>query len=147
VSRFEVRIPLRWADLDVYKHVNHARTVTLLEEARVELVFRTGAERGAGDWSEGLLVSELRVGYRHQIPYRGQSVLVRIAARQVRAASFVLDYELHTGPDASDPVAVTAQTTMVPFDLAGNHPRRLTPAEREFLGQYSDPSTERVSSR
>ena len=38
MSRFHVEIPLRWADLDVYRHVNHARTVTLLEEARVELV-------------------------------------------------------------------------------------------------------------
>jgi acyl-CoA thioester hydrolase len=136
VSRFDVRIPLRWADLDAFRHVNHARTVTLLEEARVELVFRRGAERGAGAWSDGLLVAGLEVQYKNQIPYRGQSVLVSIWAPQVHAASFLLDYRMHVGPESDDPVAVTARTQMVPFDLAAGHPRRLTDAEREFLAQW-----------
>lgn len=138
MSRFAVRIPLRWADLDAFRHVNHARTVTLLEEARVELVFRRGAEHGAGAWSDGLLVAELEVRYKNQIPYRGQSVLVGIWAHQVRAASFLLDYQLHVGPEPDDPVAVTARTKMVPFDLTAGHPRRLTRDEREFLARWTD---------
>ncbi|WP_346243023.1 acyl-CoA thioesterase [Micrococcus luteus] len=31
----EVRIPLRWADMDAYGHVNNIAVVQLLEEARV----------------------------------------------------------------------------------------------------------------
>lgn len=138
MSRFEVRIPLRWADLDVYRHVNHARTVTLLEEARVEMVFRRGAQDGAGAWSDGLLVADLRVDYKHQISYRGQSVLVSIAASEVRAASFLLDYRLHSGPDDNDPVAVTARTKMVPYNLEAGHARRLTETERAFLSRWTN---------
>jgi acyl-CoA thioester hydrolase len=138
MSRFEVRIPLRWADLDVYRHVNHARTVTLLEEARVEMVFRRGARNGAGAWSDGLLVADLRVDYKHQIPYQGQSVLVSIGSSEVRAASFLLDYRLHTGPDDTDPVAVTARTKMVPYNLEAGHARRLTEPERAFLDQWTN---------
>jgi acyl-CoA thioester hydrolase len=142
MSRFQTRIPLRWADLDIYRHVNHARTVTLLEEARVELVFRRAGEGGAGDWSDGLLVAGLEVDYKRQISYRGQSVLVSIWADQVRAASFLLRYELHTGPDDSDPVAVVASTKMVPFNLAAGHPRRLSQSERQFLGQWVEQDPE-----
>jgi acyl-CoA thioester hydrolase len=138
MSRFDTRIPVRWADLDAFRHVNHARTVTLLEEARVELVFRRGAERGAGAWTDGLLVASLEVQYKNQIPYRGQSVLVSIWVHQVRAASFLLDYELRVGPEPSDSIAVTARTTMVPFDLVAGRPRRLTEAEREFLALWTD---------
>jgi acyl-CoA thioester hydrolase len=140
MSRFHVEIPLRWADLDAYRHVNHARTVTLLEEARVELVFRRAAQDGAAAWSEGLLVAGLEVDYKRQIAYRGQSVRVSVWVTEVRAASFVLDYELRTGPADQDPVAATARTRMVPFDLAASRPRRLAPAEREFLARWSVPA-------
>jgi acyl-CoA thioester hydrolase len=138
VSRFHVEIPLRWADLDAYRHVNHARTVTLLEEARVELVFHRASDDGAGSWSEGLLVASLQVDYKVQIPYQGQSVRVSMWTDRVRAASFVIHYELRTGPAESDPVAVSAQTQMVPYDLAAGRPRRLTEAERVFLARWAD---------
>ena len=141
MSRFHVDIPLRWADLDVYRHVNHARTVTLLEEARVELVFHRASEddaAGAGSWSDGLLVASLQVDYKVQIPYEGQSVRVSMWTDRVRAASFLIHYELHTGPADSDPVAVVAQTQMVPYDLAAGRPRRLTDTERAFLAHWAD---------
>jgi acyl-CoA thioester hydrolase len=145
VSRFHVDIPLRWADLDAYRHVNHARTVTLLEEARVELVFHRASEDdadGAGAWSDGLLVASLQVDYKVQIPYEGQSVRVGMWTDRVRAASFLIHYELHTGPADTDPVAVVAQTQMVPYDLAAGRPRRLTDIERAFLARWADTSEE-----
>jgi acyl-CoA thioester hydrolase len=143
--RFDVQIPLRWADMDAYRHVNHARTVTLLEEARVGLVFRRAAREGVGGWSDGLLVAGLQVDYKRQIAYEGQSVLVSLWTGQVRAASFMLHYEVRTGPSMDDPVAVTAQTQMVPFDLSANRPRRLTEAEREFLAGWADDGVQAVS--
>lgn len=142
-----MEIPLRWADLDVYRHVNHARTVTLLEEARVELVFHRARRDGAGAWSEGLLVASLRVDYKHQIAYRGQSVRVSMWTHSVRAASFVIDYELHTGPAEEDPVAVTASTQMVPYDLVAGRPRRLTEAERAFLEQFAEEPAAELGAR
>jgi acyl-CoA thioester hydrolase len=138
MSRFHVQVPLRWADLDIYRHVNHARAVTLLEEARVELVFHRAEEEGVAAWADGLLVASLRVAYRVQIPYQGQAVRVSMWTDQVRAASFVIHYEMHTGPAEHDPVAVTALTQMVPFDLVANRPRRLTAQERAFLANYAD---------
>ena len=141
MSRFVTQVPLRWADLDAFRHVNNARVVTLLEQARVELVFGAGAEHGAGAWSQGLLVAELAVEYKKQIPYRGQSLLVSIWSHQVRAASFLLEYQMYVGAAHDDPVAVTARTKMVPFDLVAGHPRRLTEVEREFLAKWSDDVT------
>jgi acyl-CoA thioester hydrolase len=143
--RFDVRIPLRWADMDAYQHVNHARTVTLLEEARVALVFRRAGEDGAGGWSDGLFVAALQVDYKRQIAYEGQSVLVSMWVGQVQAASFMLHYEVRTGSSAEDPVAVIARTQMVPFDLSANRPRRLALAEREFLARWADDDVAAVS--
>ena len=34
MARYVAQVPLRWTDQDSYRHLNHARAVTLLEEAR-----------------------------------------------------------------------------------------------------------------
>ncbi|MGH8967810.1 MAG: acyl-CoA thioesterase, partial [Actinomycetes bacterium] len=39
MGSYVTKVLPRWSDMDVYGHVNHARTVTLLEEARIQLLF------------------------------------------------------------------------------------------------------------
>ncbi len=129
---------MRWSDQDVYGHVNHARLVTLLEDARVALIFTEAGQRGAGALADGVLVAKLAVDYRAQIPYQPRPLRVELWAHQVRAASFLLDYAVYAGyADGATP-AVTARTQMVPFDLAAGRPRRLQPVEREFLARWCD---------
>lgn len=138
MSRFVTHVPLRWTDQDAYRHVNHARIVTLLEEARVELAFTAAGSEGLAGFSTGLLVAGLEVSYRRQIAYRPEPLLVTMDVRDVRAASFTLHYEMHDGPDESDPVAVRAVTRMALYDLQADRVRRLTADEREFLGRWAD---------
>lgn len=138
MARFVAQVPLRWTDQDSYRHVNHARAVTLLEEARIDLVFERARADGAATFSDGLLVAGLEVRYKRQIAYRPRPVRVVMWVHDVRAASFTISYEMHDGPDETDPVAVTARTHMALFDLDANRPRRLTADERRFLGSWGD---------
>lgn len=135
MPRFRVAVPLRWSDQDVYGHVNHARTVTLLEDARIALIFTEAARAGTGTMAAGVLVAKLAVDYRRQIPFRPDPLPVEVWVRQVRAASFLLDYVVRAEDGTA---AVTAQTQMVPVDLAAGRPRRLTPGERDFLGRWRE---------
>jgi acyl-CoA thioester hydrolase len=68
VARFVAQVPMRWTDQDVYRHVNNARAVTLLEEARVAMVFDAASAEGVDSFLTGLLVVGLHVDYRRQIP-------------------------------------------------------------------------------
>jgi acyl-CoA thioester hydrolase len=136
VAPFVAQVPLRWTDQDVYRHVNNARAVTLLEEARVALVFDAAEAEGVSGLRDGLLVVGLNVDYRRQIPYRADGLRVTMQVDEVRAASFRITYEMHEGPGPADPVAVSAWTRMAAYDLAAGHPRRLTAAEREYLGRW-----------
>jgi acyl-CoA thioester hydrolase len=136
VARFVAQVPVRWTDQDVYRHVNHANAVTLLEEARVAMVFDAAAAEGVDGFPAGLLVVGLHVDYRRQIPYRAGGLRVTMEVDELRAASFRICYELHDGPDATDTVAVTAWTRMATVDLDSGRPRRLTPAERGFLARW-----------
>jgi acyl-CoA thioester hydrolase len=136
MSAFVTTVPLRWTDQDAYRHVNHARIVTLIEEARVALAFTAAGEEGLAGFSSGLLVAGLHVDYRRQLPWRAEPVRVEITVRDLRAASFTLDYVLRDGPGEGDPAAVTAWTSMALFDLDANRPRRITEDERDFLKRH-----------
>ena len=136
MARFVAQIPLRWTDQDVYRHVNNARAVTLLEEARVAMVFDAAEAAGVAGFRDGLLVVGLHVDYLRQVPYRADGLRVTMQVDEVRAASFRIAYEMHDGPGEADPVAVSAWTRMAAYDLAGSHPRRLTAGEREYLGRW-----------
>lgn len=122
--------------MDAYGHVNHARTVTLVEEARVDLLFVEAARRGITGLADGVVVASLSVDFHSPLVADGGSVLVGIAVRELRAASFLMDYTVHAGRADDSAVVATAQTRMVPYDLAAARPRRLTDAERDFLAAW-----------
>ena len=137
MARYVAQVPIRWSDLDSYRHMNNAKVVTLLEEARIRLVFEEATSSGAAGFVGGLLVAGLNVEYKRQIPYRAPALRVTMGVDEVRAASFRICYEVHDGPDPDDRVAVAAWTRMARFDMAAQRPLRLSDGEREFLGRWA----------
>ncbi|MET7998554.1 thioesterase family protein [Amycolatopsis sp. NPDC005232] len=124
----------RWSDMDVYGHVNHANMVTLLEEARIPVLFGDAVKAGLTELPKGVVVVKLGVHYRAPIVVTPEtSVRVEITLTELRAASITLAYVVHTGPEESDPVAVTAETVLAPYDTVKLRPRRLSAEETEFL--------------
>ena len=134
-------VAVRWSDQDAYGHVNHARVVTLLEDARTGLLFDAATRAGVAAFEAGLLVATLEVSYKRPIPWTPVGVRVTMTAQDIRAASFRVAYRLllPDGDGAWDEAkpAVLATTQLVPYDLATARPRRLTGEEREFLAQYT----------
>ncbi len=137
MSAFSTDVAVRWSDMDVFGHVNTARVVTLLEEARTGLLFGEGARGGAGSLADGVVVVELVVRYRQPLVYSAAPVRVRLWVSELRASSFSLNYTV-TAADgtAADGDAVTARTQLAAYDMAAQRPRRLTTGEREFLAAF-----------
>jgi acyl-CoA thioester hydrolase len=135
---FATLVPMRWSDLDDYGHLNNARAVTLLEEARIAFLWTAKAETAGVSFRGGLLVAALNVEYKRQVSYRaGRPLRVAMTVDEVRAASFRILYDVHGGPEEDDEVAIRAWTRMAPFDMDAQRPRRLAAAEKEFLGGFA----------
>ncbi|MDQ5854836.1 MAG: acyl-CoA thioesterase [Actinomycetota bacterium] len=134
VPAFSTDVAVRWSDMDLYGHVNNARVVTLLEEARTELLFGEGARRGVEGLIQGVVVVKLEVCYRRPLVYSATPVRVRLWISELRAASFAVDYVVSTG----DGDAVTARTWLAPYDTKAQRPRRLMPVERDFLAAFRE---------
>jgi acyl-CoA thioester hydrolase len=126
----------RWSDMDAFGHVNHANTVTLLEEARIELLFTEAARHGVKEMAEGMVVAKLFVDYLAPIVFTGEDIVVEMSVRELKSASFTLDYVVRGSREADSPVVTRAETLMVPYNVTTARPRRLTDAERDFLAGW-----------
>lgn len=118
--------------MDALGHVNNSRYVDYLQDARVDLLFRTAKELGADELDTGLLVARHEVHYRAPLVFREAPVRIELWISRIRAASFEVDYEI-LDVDPERKVYVEARTRLVPFDFTANRLRRITPVEREAL--------------
>jgi acyl-CoA thioester hydrolase len=120
--------------MDAYGHLNHARTVTLLEEARVAVLFAPG--QPLSTLASGVLVASLQVRYAGQLVHADSPLEVTMWVSRLRAADVDLSYELRPAgvPDDVAP-AVTAVTQLVAFDMAAQRPRRFSADEKQALAR------------
>jgi acyl-CoA thioester hydrolase len=131
MARFAFACPLRWSDMDAYGHVNNSRILTLYEEARVSLFFVGARQEGITSFEEGIVIARHEVDYLRPLDF-GAQVTIDLWVAEVRPSRFTVAYELFDG----DAIASRAQSVCVPFDLAGQRPRRLSADERAFLAQW-----------
>ena len=136
MTRFTYDVAVRWSDMDAFGHVNNARFLTLYEEARVAMFFVGARAQGLTSFEDGIVISRHEVDYLRPVDY-GESVRIELWVSELRAASFTVAYELFD----EDVLASRARSVCVPFNLAEQYPRRLTPPERDFLRPYvAEPS-------
>lgn len=134
--RYETDVRVRWSDLDAFGHVNNARMLTLLEEARVDWLFTDAGRGGADKLTDGIVVSKLEIHYRRSVGF-GQQVSVSMGVIELRPVSTTIDYLL----TADGELAVTASSQLVPVDPATFRPRRWNDVEREYLKLFvQDPT-------
>lgn len=138
-----VPIPLRWGDMDAYGHINNARILSVLEEARIAVFGVPGGTGAPGGRpapidlpagvSEGVLtlIAEHTVRYRRQLEYRAVAVEVVVRVLAVKGASVVIGYDLID--PVTEQLCVEATTTMVFVDGASGRPVRLSPEQRAAL--------------
>ncbi len=129
--RYTTQVRVRWSDLDAFGHVNNAKVLTLLEEARVDWLFSEASRQGATALTGGMVVSRLSVHYKRSLTF-GSPVSVSMGVVELRSVSTTIDYIV----TADDHLAITATTQLVPVEPVNFRPRRWDTAERAFLNSY-----------
>ncbi|NUP27671.1 MAG: acyl-CoA thioesterase, partial [Nocardia sp.] len=78
--------------MDVFQHVNHARMVTLLEEARIPWLFED--DRPTVALRNGCVLADLHVKYRGQLRHEDTPLDIAMWIEQLRAVDFTVAYEV-----------------------------------------------------
>lgn len=131
---FTTGVHVRWSDIDMYQHINHATMVTILEEARVDFL----AEPFADDIATiGLLIHEVKVLYKGQLRLADSPLQVTMWTERCRAVDFTIGYAVRpvgAAPDSKP--SVIAETQLAAVHIAEQRLVRLSPAHREYLNRW-----------
>ena len=131
---FTTPVPVRWSDIDMYQHINHATMVTILEEARVPFLREPF---GADITTVGLLIHEVRVVYRGQLRLVDSPLQVTIWTKRLRAVDFTLGYEVRpVGADLDSKPSVIAETQLATVHIKEQRLQRLSTAQRDYLQKW-----------
>ena len=123
----EHQVQLRWSDPDQLGHVNHARALSLLEDARLAMAADVALDQ------PGLILARLEVDYLRQLYHRtGERLVVRSCVTRMGTKSFTVRQELVQDGE----VAIRADVIMVLFDFGTDSSRAMTEAERASWGRY-----------
>ena len=131
---FVAPVPVRWSDIDMYQHINHATMVTILEEARVPFLKEPF---GADITTVGLLIADVRVTYKDQLRLADSPLQVTVWTKRLRAVDFTLGYEVRSiGADPESKPAVIAESQLAAVHIKEQRLVRLTFQHREFLQRW-----------
>ncbi len=131
---FVAPVPVRWSDIDMYQHVNHATMVTILEEARVQFL-REAFE--VDILTIGLLIAEVKVTYKGQLRLVDSPLQVTMWTKRLRAVDFTLGYEVRSvSADPASKPAVIAESQLAAVHIEEERLVRLSAHHREYLQRW-----------
>lgn len=115
----EVKIQVRFNDLDGYGHVNNSAYLTYFEVARTEAyfdIFNRSIEKKM--W---FILTHSEVNYKKFIKLE-DPVIVKLSIVEAKGALFTFQYEVHDGMGT---VYATGKTVHVVYDAVQNKPIRV----------------------
>ena len=135
MNGFVAPVHVRWSDIDMYQHINHATMVTILEEARSPFL---RVPFGPEIETVGLLIADVNISYKAQLRLVDSPLQVTMWSKRVRAVDFTIGYEVRSvnAPADSKP-AVIADTQLAAVHIKEQRLQRLSPAQQEYLRRWS----------
>jgi acyl-CoA thioester hydrolase len=111
--RFYHPIEVRYGDLDPQGHVNNARFLTYLEQARVSYVKHLGLWDGRTFFSIGFILADIHLTFRAPILF-GQPVRVGVRVARLGNKSLTMEYQMEEA--VSGQVFATGSTVLVTYN-------------------------------
>ena len=127
-----VKVHVRWDDQDAYGHVNNAKYLTYMHEARVALFWVGPKEKGQVEKFTDVVVAHAEVDYLLPIFNGGFDIDVKIWVSKIGNSSFETSYELLSDKG----LHARGKTVQVMIDLDTMKARRISEAEKVMLEEY-----------
>ncbi|MFT4125832.1 MAG: thioesterase family protein [Gordonia sp. (in: high G+C Gram-positive bacteria)] len=133
---FTAAVDVRWSDMDAFGHINHARIVTLMEEARIQWLLSAGPEYTP--LIKSAMIVHVDIRYQAQLRHEDSPVQIGMWIRRNRSVDFTIGYEIRGAhADPTSRPACVASTQMAVVDIEAHTLRRLTDEEKRYLLAWS----------
>ena len=124
---------VRWDDIDALGHVNNAKYLTYIQEARFQWSFYELKTSGEAPTLAEMVVARNEIDYLVPIYEGGCYYDVNLWVESISNSSFVLGYEVLSKDGV---VHARVKSVQVAFSMAAKKSRQLNDAERVFLNKY-----------
>jgi acyl-CoA thioester hydrolase len=124
---------VRWDDIDAFGHVNNAKYLTYIQEARFQWSFYQYAAKNEKPTLVEMVVAKAEVDFLVPIYEGGKFYDVNLWVESIGNSSFVMGYEV-VGDNGV--VHAKVKSVQVAVSMETKKSRPLTDPEREFLTQY-----------
>jgi acyl-CoA thioester hydrolase len=121
----EIRIKIRWRDMDAYGHVNNAVYLNYLEEARDAWVQAVLGAASGSTWD--FVLARVAIDFRRELRLEDEEVLVSCTLRRIGNSSVTLGEEIRT---RDGELSAESEAVLVARDRERGRSRPLTDAER-----------------
>lgn len=125
----EVRITIRWSDMDAFGHVNNGVYLNYLEEARDRLAEELFGAQGAWDF----VLAHVGIDFRNQLTQEDGSVTVRCEVSGLGTSSVRTRERIYK---ADGMLAAESESVIVPRNAEGTGSRPLTQEERRVIEAF-----------
>ena len=112
--RFFYPVQIRYADLDAQWHVNNARFLTILEQARLSYIRQLGLWDGKSFLDLGLIVADVHIAYKAPIELE-EEIQVALRVDRIGNKSMTMINEIRNTKDGS--LKAQAEVVMVTYDF------------------------------
>jgi len=110
---FSYPIEVRYGDLDPQGHVNNAKYLTYMEQARVGYIRNLGVWKGDSFLDIGIILAEARVTF-HKAITLGMDVRVAVRVSKLGHKSLTMEYRLENG--AGGELLASGLSVLVAYD-------------------------------
>lgn len=133
--RFTCPIEIRYSDLDPQWHVNHARFISYLEQARFRYVMDLDLFDGRSFLDFQFIIADLHIAYLAPI-HAGRPV--HVAMRVTRLGNKSMDMIYRIQDESGEQVFATAETVMVTYDYRAQQTRSISARWREKIAAFEN---------
>lgn len=133
IFRFYHPIEVRYGDLDPQGHVNNARFLTYMEQARVAYYKHLGMWQGGSFMDFGAILAEVRVTFLAPIHW-GDGLQVGMRVTRLGNKSMTAEYRLENVQDGSD--FATSTAVLVAYDYHQARTVSLPEAWRKKITEF-----------
>jgi acyl-CoA thioester hydrolase len=130
--RFHNQQFVRWDDIDAFGHVNNAKYLTYIQEARFNWAFVQFTDRNEQPTIVEMVVGRAEVDFVAPIYEGGRFVDVHLWVESIGNSSFVMGFEISSDGN----IHAKAKTVQVMVSLETKKSRPLTEIERAFLESH-----------
>lgn len=124
---------IRWDDIDAFGHVNNAKYLTYIQEARFQWAFYQYASKNEKPTLVEMVVARAEVDFLEPIYTGGAFFDINLWVETIGNSSFTMGYEV-VGENGT--VHAQVKTVQVAVSMETKKSRPLTDPERKFLNSY-----------